>query len=242
MDNHRRMRQLVLEMSGQGSTITVPKVYVRATGNINAGIILNQIIFWSDKGGRDDGFFYKTHEEFAEETLTSTATVKRALDRFIELGLLEKRVLKVGGFPTTHLRLNLQATMEWVMDACGIAVELPEIPVGEFKLEREPSPEKSSKAKDGFEEFWQAYPKKEGKKRSLREWLTGRLYRNKDEILKALEAHKALWEKEERGRKFMPNPSTWLHGEQWNDVLGVKPKQSSSRPKMTTEEFMEKVV
>ena len=54
-------------MSGQDNVITVPKIYIEYTGDLTTAVLLNQIVFYSDKSKRKDGFFYKTYKEWEEE-------------------------------------------------------------------------------------------------------------------------------------------------------------------------------
>ena len=64
---------------------------------------------------------------------------------------------------------------------------------------------------DDFDEFWDRYPKKVGKKAARTSWK--RLNKESKEIaLGDCEARYAGTEKQ-----FIPNPSTYLNGERWND-------------------------
>ena len=79
----------------------------------------------------------------------------------------------------------------------------------------------------GFDEFWQSYPRKVGKKAAQNAWK--RLKPNaalRIKIMEALQEQKASqrWQKEE-GR-YIPNPATWLHQERWEDQL----EQAGSAP------------
>ncbi len=72
----------------------------------------------------------------------------------------------------------------------------------------------------GFEEFWQAYPKKTGIGRAREVWRRLRPDGEaREKILRAVGEQKgsAQW-KRENGR-FIPKPENWLSGECWNDVL-----------------------
>jgi hypothetical protein len=68
-----------------------------------------------------------------------------------------------------------------------------------------------------FEEFWELYPRKRGKKHALKAWK--RL--SSEDQKKALAAIKkqVYWPEYMGGsEKFIPYPSTWLNGARWEDA------------------------
>lgn len=69
-----------------------------------------------------------------------------------------------------------------------------------------------------FEQFWQAYPRKTGKKAALNEWKKATDRPPLETVLWAISQQRegADWRKE--GGKFIPHPSTWLHQGRWDDV------------------------
>ena len=71
-----------------------------------------------------------------------------------------------------------------------------------------------------FNKFWEAYPKKQNKARSFKAWV-----KQKPDLkvcLEALKQHKKSDQWQKQNGQFIPYASTWLNGEQWNDVLGSK--------------------
>lgn len=72
----------------------------------------------------------------------------------------------------------------------------------------------------GFEAFWRAYPRKTGEMRARRQW--ARLNPNpalQMRMLAAVEAQTRCEQWNRDGGRWVPMPSTWLHGERWRDVL-----------------------
>jgi uncharacterized protein YdaU (DUF1376 family) len=77
---------------------------------------------------------------------------------------------------------------------------------------------------NGFNEFWQQYPKKVGKDAALKSWLKTKA--KIDDVLKAL-----AWQKESdqwlrNDGQFIPNPATYLNQGRWQDeqpVIDVSP-------------------
>jgi uncharacterized protein YdaU (DUF1376 family) len=69
----------------------------------------------------------------------------------------------------------------------------------------------------GFEDFWKAYPKREGKKAAEKAW-------NKERpdlavVLKAIEAQKQKPGWQDPSKQFIPQPVTWLNNQRWLDEV-----------------------
>ncbi len=82
-----------------------------------------------------------------------------------------------------------------------------------------------------FEEFWQAYPKKAGKKPCSAKWKARRLDRLADQIIKNVRDRiegDSQWL-----RGFVPNPLTFINQDRWDDPIqketaGEKAQRSSA--------------
>lgn len=74
-----------------------------------------------------------------------------------------------------------------------------------------------------FQEFWNSYPRGEGKKPALKVWLKiNPSEKEFSEIMAALDRNKKTeqWEKD-KGR-FIPYAATWLNQERWKDEIKIK--------------------
>lgn len=72
----------------------------------------------------------------------------------------------------------------------------------------------------GFDEFWQSYPHKVGKKAALSAWK--KLKPNaglRAKIMESLETQKASHQWRRENGRYIPNPSTWLNQGRWDDQL-----------------------
>lgn len=88
---------------------------------------------------------------------------------------------------------------------------------------------------DGFDQFWNIYPRKQKKEEAKKIWKRHRL--NKIEVLICNHLHQRLrteWYGREKG--FIPLPTTFLNGRQWEDEL-ISPVKESR-----TESGMERAV
>lgn len=78
----------------------------------------------------------------------------------------------------------------------------------------------SDDACDGFDEFWQAYPRKIAKASALKSWRKIRPNAELSEtVMDALAKQKDsdAWKRD--GGKFIPHPATWLNGRRWEDEI-----------------------
>ena len=103
---------VIRQLSGQAHTLTIPKLYARFMDGLDGGLFLNQLIFWSDKGKRPDGFIYKTREDWQGELLLSVYAIRKATKKLKDDGLLETKLHKANGAPTLHYRLDQTALLE----------------------------------------------------------------------------------------------------------------------------------
>ena len=77
-----------------------------------------------------------------------------------------------------------------------------------------------------FNEFWEIYPHKVGKKKALQEW---NKVNHDDELLtRILESvEKQKKSKQWDNKQFIPHPATWLNQERWDDL--IEPKSDERR-------------
>ena len=78
----------------------------RRFGSIVRAIYLQNLIYWSDKGRRKDGFIYKTKESIEEETTLTRYQQDSCRKYFEKKDILETKLLKANGAPTLHYRVK----------------------------------------------------------------------------------------------------------------------------------------
>lgn len=81
--------------------------------------------------------------------------------------------------------------------------------------------EDDAEAEEKFAEFWEAYPRKENRKKALAAWKKGQCWNGKfQEIMAALTEQKKnpRWLEDV---KYIPHPTTWLNGERWADEISI---------------------
>ena len=123
MSNYTAIREVLNRMSGQYNTFTVPKIYVEFTGDLTTAILLNQIVFLSDKSKRKDGFFYKTYKEWEKEICLTKRQVSYSTKKLKEMGFLETAIKKANGAPTLHYKLDYDKLLDSIVTFCNIPLE-----------------------------------------------------------------------------------------------------------------------
>ena len=115
MSNYEAIKALIAQTSGQKNTLTIPKIYVELTGSLTTALLLNQIVFYSDKSKRSDGYFYKTYKEWEEEILLTERQVRNSVNKLKKMGLVETKVMKANGSPTVHYKLDYDKLVELIL-------------------------------------------------------------------------------------------------------------------------------
>jgi hypothetical protein len=80
------------------------------------------------------------------------------------------------------------------------------------------NPKSTSKRNfDGFDDFWNLYPRKVGKADARKAWSTAKHLPDLATLRTAIEKQTAS--EQWRNPKYIPHPSTWIRGERWNDEV-----------------------
>lgn len=117
MKNQKQVVALLSEMSGQANVLTIPRFYLSLLdGDTTTALLLNQIVYWSDRSNCTDGFFYKSYAEWERETSLSQYQVTRAVNKLKKLGVLETKLKKANGAPTVHYKLNFDLLTEAIVN------------------------------------------------------------------------------------------------------------------------------
>ena len=81
----------------------------------------------------------------------------------------------------------------------------------------EESTPKNSITEDLFDQFWLLYPNRVGKKRAFRAWKN---LSRKNQQAALADIRNGRFEGSDK--RFIPHPTTYLHGERWNDELATQ--------------------
>lgn len=92
----------------------------------------------------------------------------------------------------------------------------------QFSLMPSPASHRETAPTNRFDEFWTTYPKKVDKAEARKSWAKAIKTTPPGRIIAALnEQKRTTWRHTER--QFIPNPTTWLNRQRWNDELQEAP-------------------
>lgn len=107
MNNFDSLKMLISQMAGTEHYITVNSVFVRFMGELEGGVFLSQLIYWSDKGSRSDGWIYKKAHEWERELGIKRKSLERNTKELVKRNILETKVMKdSNGTPAKHYRIK----------------------------------------------------------------------------------------------------------------------------------------
>ena len=107
-------------------TVDVKKIYIDIAGDLVAGVLLSQIIFWflPNQEGKTklrvekegELWLAKEREDWWDECRISVKQFDRAISLLQEKNLVEKRIFMFNSKPTVHLRLNLSTLTKYLSE------------------------------------------------------------------------------------------------------------------------------
>lgn len=104
-ENGTNLKQVLIELLGQKNRLTVHKSLAIFSGSIDRGIVLDQIIFWSEKSTESkDGWFHKSYKEWQEETTIKERSLNRIFKEFENLNLIERKTRSSRGIRKLYIK------------------------------------------------------------------------------------------------------------------------------------------
>jgi hypothetical protein len=117
MNNQQQVIALIKSLSGQANILTIPRVYIDLLdGDITTALLLNQIVYWSDKSSRTDGWFYKTYKEWKAETGLTQFQVSRSAKILSKLGIVNVKRKRANAAPTLHYKLDFRLLTNLIIE------------------------------------------------------------------------------------------------------------------------------
>ena len=178
MDNRDKIKKLIINFSGKDNVIPIPVIYIKLLGDYHTAAFLNQLVYWSDKTKRTDGYFYKTYKEWHEELRLSRYQIDKSISKLKELGLIETALKKANGAPTLHYKLNADKLSTWICEKLtnGIGensqMELRKTDKSLTETTTEITSETNNNSatkvtQEQFDQWWNLYDKKLDKKKAF---------------------------------------------------------------------------
>jgi hypothetical protein len=112
---------LIARLGGSKDKAVVDPTLCRFMGDLQGGVFLAQLLYWSDKGR--GGRLYKTYKEWQAEIFLSKYEVSKAAARCIKMGFLQTEVRKAEGNPTVHYTVDQEKFVELIIDFVRVEME-----------------------------------------------------------------------------------------------------------------------
>lgn len=98
----------LLAMAGQRNVITIPRAFVRFTGDLESAMLLNQLLYWMPRSHLDGDSIYKTDAEWQEELCLTRYAVRQARECLVKMGFLTTSVHHQKGTPAVHYHIDYE--------------------------------------------------------------------------------------------------------------------------------------
>lgn len=174
----------------------------------------------------------------ARNTSSTPQRVEEMMKRFIHLGLFENEDNKITCLKVAK-RLMSSATSNPQMRSIiqdikqrydtaidtnhhdAVMTPSKNISLDKIRLDNidKKTPLRAGALDYGFEEFWQAYPKKVGKEAAFKSWMKSKV--RIDDVMPALTWQKESDQWRRNDGQFIPNPATYLNQGRWQDEQPV---------------------
>lgn len=204
-----------------------PKIAERV--GVNAAVLYQNIVWWcaknaANKHNEHDGRFwtYNSVKAWAELfPYLSAAQIRLALQKLEDNGLILSGVFNEIGYDRTKWYCPSEQ-IHLSENANGVARKNEPIPVSKPDIK---PVDKHSCVIDGFEEFWERYPRKTVKSAARKAYAKAVKKAQHDDIMFGLSQQ--MLSLTAREAQYIPHPATWLNQERWND----EPEQPSNNSK-----------
>ncbi|WP_431613403.1 conserved phage C-terminal domain-containing protein [Bacillus pfraonensis] len=260
MSNYNTIRTIISQISGQENIVVVPKLFVKLTGDLTTAILLNQIVFYSDKSKRTDGFFYKTYKEWEEEICLTERQVRYSTKKLVNAGFVETTLKKANGAPTVHYKLDFNKLLDSILTNCQngnlqiVGMEpdktsesLTEITtenttknnICAAKADTKKKPKKNSYS-DDFEEIWSIYPKKRNKPKAYQRYKEALDKDHSHEDIKhGIACYAKDCEKQNTELQYIKMLEGFLNDERYLEYKKTEPKQKKQQTAISIDNLLD---
>ena len=216
--------------------VHVSLVYVDMCKDLNAGILLSQILYWHTGEKMAGEYLVKRRDEWYDECRLTVKQYDRAINILKVMGIVEVKVKRsnfYNGNTVPHIKINRSIFENLFSEALGIEeIADRELPKGENPNDSKgisgsdkrslPSITESTSeitpkieiALKTFNNFWLLYDKRTNQKKCFKIWL-----KIKSELHTTIYSHVKEYVKSTPDKKYRKNPETYLNNECWNDEI-----------------------
>lgn len=119
MSNYDNMKALIERISGQPSVISIMRLYVDIFGDLETAAVVSQCVFWSDKGTVEEGWFYKSRDDWKKAIGIKRTALDSAIKHANTLspGLIQTKVMPAKhNSPTLFYRVDMDCLTHVVIE------------------------------------------------------------------------------------------------------------------------------
>jgi hypothetical protein len=125
------VKEILYELSEK--PIAFQRVFVTITGSIHAGLFLSQACYWSKIKRNEDGWFWKTREQWQEETGMERDAQEKSRRECAKVGVIEE---ELRGVPAKlFFRVNFEKLIELLQQVGGNSTS---VKLGVLEPEKQP--------------------------------------------------------------------------------------------------------
>ena len=85
------VKDVIQSFVGQTNVLTIPRTLLRYMGDdLNGGILLSQILYWTGRTKNEEGWFYKTYADWKEEIGLTEHQVRKVVNKLKEKLVFEE--------------------------------------------------------------------------------------------------------------------------------------------------------
>jgi len=95
---------IIRERRGYDDLLTVPRAFIRLTGDTDSALLLSQLLYWTERAASPQGWVYKSRDDWRLELGLNRYRLDRARRRLRDLGVLDEAHHLVGSRRILHLR------------------------------------------------------------------------------------------------------------------------------------------
>lgn len=222
----------------------VKRTYIDVTGDLIAGLLLGQIVYWNlpNENGKSKLRVYKEgemwlakgREDWWEEIRITPKQFDRALNILKEKGFVTVKKFRFNGSPMLHIKLEVEQVTESVNSKL-LDREIPFSPKVKNQIpqtvktltETTTQTTTNNKYSNEFEEFWRTYPRKVDKKKASKSFNTVMKKYSFEEIIEGTKKYAASVKNTEK--KYIKHPTTFLNNDSFIDGY-EEAKEEQSTP------------
>jgi hypothetical protein len=101
-----------LETGSDRNVVPLSREFFRFTGSLEGALFLAQLLYWHPRTNNPRGWIYKTDADWSAELCLSKHAVREARLRFEHMGIVQTKLKRANGSPTTHYRCDMARLKE----------------------------------------------------------------------------------------------------------------------------------